>query len=75
MSRVIKSKLLTGNKESDKVHLKATMELNNVTGQYIANKCGITPQAVSGVINRKFTLKKVIVFIENLPRQVQISEK
>lgn len=74
MSSLIKSKLITGQKERDKVHLKATMELNGVTGQQIADQCGITPQAVSGVINRKYTLKKVIVFIESLPRQIQISE-
>ena len=71
---VIQSKLLTGDKVRDRAHLKATLNINGKTGQEIAEACKITPQAVSGVINRKFNLKKVLVCIENLPRQIRFSE-
>ena len=71
---MIQSKLLTGDKERDRVHLKATINLNGKTGQEIARDCKITPQAVSGVINRKYNLQKVLSYIEKLPRQIRFSE-
>jgi len=70
----IKSKLLTGDKVRDRVKLKAIINLNGKTGQEIAKDCKMTPQAVSGVLNRRYNIKKVLVYIENLPRQIQILE-
>ncbi len=69
------SALITGNDEIDRQRLQILCVINNTGPTKIAREPGLKPQTVSGVIHRRYNIRRVIRSLEKLPHQLDAPDR
>lgn len=69
------SPLITGNDEIDRQRFQILCVINNTGPTKIARELGLKPQTVSGVIHRRYNIRRVIRYLEELPHQLDALDR
>ncbi|MBA7707884.1 hypothetical protein ES703_116768 [subsurface metagenome] len=69
------SPLITGNDEVERQRFQILCVINNTGPTKIARELGLKPQTVSGVIHRRYNIRRVIRYLEELPHQLDALDR
>lgn len=69
------SPLITGNDEIDRQRFQILCVINNTGPTKIARELGLKPQTVSGVIHRRYNIRRVLRHLEELPHQLDALDR